>query len=698
MALSPGSAFAGYHVIRRLGRGGMGEVYLVENPSLRRQEALKVIATAPGGSPQFAERFTREAHTTAALNHPGIVRLFRYGVEGATPWFTMQYLPGEDLAAARLTDPEALLVAARVADALDYAHRNGVVHRDIKPANIQVARDDGGRLREVTVLDFGIAKLTTASGMTGTGTFLGTVLYSAPEVIDGYDASPASDQYSLACTMYRLLTGVTPFSGDSPSSLMMGHLSKPPPPLSVHRPDLAHLDGVFARALAKNPYERFPTCRDFSDALAASPGPPTRTATAPSSFVPRVDRSGGPQPYTYAGPPPIPPQRRRVNSTVVLGGIAVFLTVVVGGIFAFTQFSASGGEPGGAGGVRPGLSAVAAGEGFSCAVKDGDVYCWGKNTSRVMGEAAGARVDAPTKIDGISKVTAIDATGDSVCALSAGDLYCWGVQSTAEGATEATDPPVSSTPARVEGLSGVTAFSMGGRTICAIAADLYCWGDNRSGNVGDGTTTHRSAPVKVPYLKDVRAVAVGYAVTCALEGAKPYCWGWNLEGAVGDGSTTDRNVPTLVHGITSATFLGSLQAGTCASDGAGPLMCWGRWQGPYRIGSDWTNPTPKAELGLSGVTRIASGSYTACALASNGLRCWGDGNNGQYGDGSLTLADGEKTAGPAGMTKATAVAVGGNHVCAINEGAVYCWGVGADGQLGDGGTSDRSAPVKVEKL
>ncbi|MGC4935896.1 serine/threonine-protein kinase [Gordonia sp. DT30] len=286
MALRAGSTFAGYTVVAPLGAGGMGEVYLVEHPHLLRRQALKVISRVGAGNDEFARRFLHEARTAASLDHPGIITVHDFGFVDGTPWFTMGYIDGEDLSIARLTRDEAIAVLERVADALDHAHAQGVVHRDIKPANIVLTRSTTtGAIDRVVVLDFGIAKLAgdDATPLTATNAIIGTLAYCAPEVIEGGAATPRSDQYSLACTGYQLLTGTTPFSASAPAALMRAHLDRPAPRLGVGHPDLAGLDPVFATALAKHPEDRHPDCRSFAAALTATPPGEATTESATES-------------------------------------------------------------------------------------------------------------------------------------------------------------------------------------------------------------------------------------------------------------------------------------------------------------------------------------------------------------------------------------------------------------------------------
>ncbi len=169
----------------------MGQVWLVEHPTLGRREALKIISPNPPSDPSFHERFRNEARTAAALDHPGIVTVYTHGVENGSPWFSMTYLDGKDLTGAGpMPVDEVVTIAGRVADALDYAHGQRVIHRDIKPANIVVARGPDGRISRVTVLDFGIARLVDGNKMTATNLFVGTLAYAAPELLTGEAAIP----------------------------------------------------------------------------------------------------------------------------------------------------------------------------------------------------------------------------------------------------------------------------------------------------------------------------------------------------------------------------------------------------------------------------------------------------------------------------------------------------------------------------
>lgn len=268
-SLHPGDVFAGLTVIKLLGEGGMGEVYLVENPALGRREALKVIRASDRGD-QLLHRFRNEAKVVAALDHPSIITIYSYGVENGAPWFTMQYHAGVDLVAR---GPQPPVVVTRIlsaaASALDYAHGHDVIHRDVKPANISTVVAPDGIVSRVTVLDFGIARLLGHTRMTMGNAVMGSIGYTAPEAFVSGESVPQSDQYSLACTAFEFLTGHRPVDGDTVVEIVRNRIDGAIPVPSMHDPRLRPYDDVFARALAKDQTDRFPTCGAFAAAFAA---------------------------------------------------------------------------------------------------------------------------------------------------------------------------------------------------------------------------------------------------------------------------------------------------------------------------------------------------------------------------------------------------------------------------------------------
>jgi eukaryotic-like serine/threonine-protein kinase len=254
---------------RPIGRGGMGQIYLAEDRELGRKVAIKVLDDRFAGNEQLRERFKREALAAARLSgHAHVVTIFDVGESQGRPFIVMEYLPGGTLGDRTRQGPvepgEALSWLGQIAEALDAAHKLGVVHRDVKPPNLLF--DARG---ELVVADFGIARVAdTLTGMTATGTVLGTAGYLAPEQALGQPATPASDRYALGVIGYQLLTGGRPFERQSETAEAAAHIHEPVPLASERQAGLPRaIDGVFDRALAKDPAERYSTGADFVSAL-----------------------------------------------------------------------------------------------------------------------------------------------------------------------------------------------------------------------------------------------------------------------------------------------------------------------------------------------------------------------------------------------------------------------------------------------
>lgn len=291
MTLEVGELFAGYTVVRQLGAGGFGEVYLVKHPRLPRMDALKVLRSGISNDIDFRRRFLREADSVAKLSHPNIVTVFDRGETDGKLWIASQYVAGADadhLQRSRypvgMPAEEAATITASVGDALDYAHRNGLLHRDVKPSNILVSDDENGS-RRIFLTDFGIVlPLGESSGMTATNAVFGTFAYAAPEQLDGNDLDGRADQYALAATAFHLLAGEPPFTGANPMAILRKRLTQDPPRLAGIRPDLAALEPALSRAMALDPAERYPNCAEFTRDLfryAAESSAHTSGATLP---------------------------------------------------------------------------------------------------------------------------------------------------------------------------------------------------------------------------------------------------------------------------------------------------------------------------------------------------------------------------------------------------------------------------------
>jgi serine/threonine protein kinase len=373
MPLSHGAPFAGYTVMRLLGTGEMGEVYLVRHPRLPRLEALKVLRADLSTDASFQQRFIREADRASQLWHPHIVAVHDRGEFDSRLWIAMDYINGPNFSdvlaqhhGAGLAPAQVLAVVSAVGAALDHAHHRGVLHRDVKPANIMISHPDDGSPPRILLSDFGIARPAgdsdvTTDAMTDTVKTMGSFTYTAPELLRGATLDGRADQYALAATAYHLLTGRPPFSETNPVSVIHAHLTSPPPRPSTARPDLAAADVVFAQALAKDPAHRFPRCSEFAAALSsqlrtpadrsapqpAPPPPPEPTlaaSTPPSPFIPPTPpppHSAFPPP-THPGPlPPWPPEPRRSRKRLVIPGVSAVLALAVLaglGVFAVSKF------------------------------------------------------------------------------------------------------------------------------------------------------------------------------------------------------------------------------------------------------------------------------------------------------------------------------------------------------------------------
>src|SRR4051812_24418568 len=284
-----------YRIERRLGSGGMADVYCAYDHQLGRQIALKVLHRRFARDTEFVERFRREASAAAGLQHPNVVGVFDRGEYDGTYYIAMEYLPGRTLKdvvreESPLDQLRAIDYAIQILQAASFAHRRGVVHRDIKPHNVIVGGD--GRLK---VTDFGIAR-AGASEMTETGSIMGTAQYLSPEQAQGQRVGAASDLYSIGVVLYEMLTGRVPFTGESAVSIALKHVSEEPPALRALRPEVhPRLEQAVGRALLKDPAQRYASADEFIAALEQA-----------RAAIVSGDNSGGTSTFVPVVPPDEP--------------------------------------------------------------------------------------------------------------------------------------------------------------------------------------------------------------------------------------------------------------------------------------------------------------------------------------------------------------------------------------------------------
>jgi serine/threonine protein kinase len=358
--LGEGDDFAGYTIERRLGRGGMGILYLALEPGLDRRVALKLIAPEAAEDEVFARRFAEESRIAASIEHPNVVPIYAAGEERGVPYIAMRYVAGSDLGRrvvreGRLPPEQAVRLIAQVGNGLDAIHAAGLVHRDVKPANVLLSGEQGAEHAYIT--DFGVARnVATQSGLTQTGRFVGTLDYVAPEQISGGESDARVDVYALGCLLYKLLVGEVPFPREGEAARLYAHLNDPPPAPSLYVPAVPMaLDDVVIRAMSKLPGDRQLSAGDLGRAAEAAlrgttVSMPERTvatgaaATVEPAVLAPTAQSGrlrpeSPEPLTE--PEVEGPRRNRLLIGAALAAIAAVAVLAI-------LLASGGGESGGA--------------------------------------------------------------------------------------------------------------------------------------------------------------------------------------------------------------------------------------------------------------------------------------------------------------------------------------------------------------
>jgi alpha-tubulin suppressor-like RCC1 family protein len=689
-SLSPGTTIGSFTVEALIGRGGMGEVYRAVHRDLGRLVALKLLHPVLATQEEFTARFLREARMMQSLDHPGIVTVFDTGDVDGRLYLAMRLIAGislkDLLAQGRLPPGEILRILEQLAEALDYAHSRGVIHRDIKPSNVLI--DPRG---QPVLVDFGLAKALGDASVTVSSRYLGTPTYMAPEQASGEPVSHRADLYSLACVAFEMLTGTPPYTEQDSLALLLAHGTHPVPRATERDQQLpGPVDAVFQRALAKSPTQRYPSAGAFVDAL--------ETALAADPAFTRATHFG---------------LSRRTFLLAGLGSAAVLAaggTIVVRTIAAPSPHAPAGPAPG------PAALRVATGGVHSLALLvNGTVKAWGFNDVGQLGDGPiGAHQSTPLLLPGLTDVTTVDA-GDwhSMALLKDGTARIWGDNRFGELGDGSTTNHL--TPTAVPNLTGVTAIAVGGFTgndgrsdqasfahSLALLADttVMAWGSNSDGQLGDGTTTTHLAPVMVPGLSGVSAIAAGGTHSLALlSDGTVMAWGDNgLRGLTGQGrpDRSSHTVPVPIPGISDVIAISAGNFHSLALLKDGTIRAWG-WNAHGQLGDSTTEdrPIPVPVFGLADVAAVAAGDRFSLALRANGRpTAWGASEHGQRGDG--TFNEQHAPVDVLNLTDVTAISTAVQHCLALRgNGIVMAWGLNGDRQLGDGTADDQPAPVKA---
>jgi len=296
MTVEVGAEIAGARITRELERGGMAIVYLAEDFQTGDPVVVKVLKDELARDEQIRRRFVREARYATSLEHPNIVRVLRAGEQDGAHYIVMQYVRGTDLrrqlaSEGRRGPAETIALLSQVAAALDAAHASGMLHRDVKPGNVLIASGEGRDAKGHCYLtDFGLSKDPgrDSRALTVSGEFVGSVLYAAPEQMLATEADARADVYSLGCVLYECLVGEPPFGGREAMAVMQAHLESPPPKPSKVPGLPSRLDAVVARALAKDPAERYESCGELIEAAREALSVPVAPVAAPAGEARRT--------------------------------------------------------------------------------------------------------------------------------------------------------------------------------------------------------------------------------------------------------------------------------------------------------------------------------------------------------------------------------------------------------------------------
>ena len=325
VSLQPGASLGRYRVYQQLGRGGMATVFRCHDPNLDRFVAVKVLPSYYTDAPSFVGRFAQEARTVASLSSPNILQIYDFGEDKGYTYIVTELVPGGTLQNKLIGNPlpieEVLWYMKPLAQALDYAHSEGIIHRDIKPANVLLTED-----ANPVLADFGLARmLESATRFTQGNQALGTLEYMAPEQAMGVDADKLSDLYSFGILLYQMILGTVPFQAATPAAPLMAHVHRPLPLPSLLKPDLdPRIEGLLLKAVAKEPGDRYSTAGEMIGDLEAAAGLGDGPGMSPVARLPASDPAAAGQ-----------SKPSRLPKILIGAGVVVIVALVVVGVYWF---------------------------------------------------------------------------------------------------------------------------------------------------------------------------------------------------------------------------------------------------------------------------------------------------------------------------------------------------------------------------
>lgn len=752
-----------YTLLSELGRGGSAIVYRARDRALHREVAIKVVRPRHGTSDEEAlARLAREARTVARLQHPNIVTVHAVTrLRGGGLALVMQLIPGRTLKQAIADDgpfdaERTERVIKDVAEALAYAHANGVVHRDVKPENIFLDSGTGRAL----LSDFGIAHSTEFdSRLTMDGAAIGTPSYMAPEQIDGAPPNARSDLYSLGLVAWEMLTGERPWEGEALYSVIFKQKNEDLTAIDELRPGLVppRLQYIIERMLQKRASARWAGAEGLLSALnhwvvpsdwrqwedshrrrrdalkstskaksvvrdaagaatirfaRPADGPAPSTAAAHVLGASRTSAAVATEPELENDAPSWATEktsRSRARMWSVLG----VMVMLGGGVATYSQRAMLFPTH-----TRPVVTLADSRAVEVPVVPPSRIDSLHSANGTLADSASLARVDSlrmeSVRLDSLARMAALQRAGDS---LRADSVVGLGLRRAARRATRlalgaappaaapsamaavvappAMDPP---RPEAVRATDDPSIIAAGGRHSCALVGGrVQCWGANERGQLGDGDVESRDTPGSIVGELTFVSITSGLAHTCGVaRGGDAYCWGLDDKGQLGDATTTSRSAAVRVSGNLSFRVLRAGLSHTCGLTTGGDVACWGaNTNGQLGEGSASMRSSPVIVNAGARFVSVSAGWNHSCGIATDGsAHCWGANASGQLGNGAR--ADARTPVVVSGDFKFTSIAAGGSHTCAVTDtGEAYCWGKNNAGQLGLGGTTDQSVPTRV---